>query len=138
MAANVNWTPEKETRLLALREKGLSGSEAGAVLGLSKNTCLARAAKLGRPFSNRFPGERLNAEHRLKRFHAPQFSGVPLPKARPMPFPPLNIPFMELDVYEHCLEVMGTGGDGLAIYCGHKRRSGSSYCSYHSEINVLL
>jgi hypothetical protein len=47
-----------------------------------------------------------------------------------------NIPFMQLKDM-HCREVTGTGRDGLATYCGHRRAEGYSYCLHHRNINIF-
>lgn len=48
-----------------------------------------------------------------------------------------NVPLLELQ-REHCREVTGTGEDGLALYCGHRRSGLTSYCAFHRRINLVM
>lgn len=50
---------------------------------------------------------------------------------------PLDIPLIALQRH-HCREVTGTGGDGLALYCGQPRSGRTSYCEQHRRINLVM
>ena len=52
----------------------------------------------------------------------------------PENFAPLNIRFMEIENI-HCREIVGSGEDSLALFCGHDKRKGSSFCEAHHRIN---
>jgi GcrA cell cycle regulator len=133
MSANIGWTKDREDHLLALRETGMSASQVGLALGASKNACLARATKLGKPFPKRMPDERTGAAHSLRQFRAPKFSSIPLPEAGAMPFDPLLISLIDLEPH-HCREVVSPDG-AQALFCGHNKISSSSYCEHHHAIN---
>ena len=58
-------------------------------------------------------------------------------KATPMPMESLNVSFLELKD-DQCRSVEGRGDDGLAVYCGHSQKPGSSYCPFHSSVYELV
>jgi hypothetical protein len=92
-------------------------------IGLLSN----RMGSLGRPKPS---GKRKSAKNdKLLHFKARDFA----PRAVIIPVEPLFVPFMELRPNQ-CASVEGTGGDGLATYCGHPRAEGSSFCPSHHAI----
>lgn len=126
MSANHGWSAEKDAELLALQASGLSSRGVAARLGLKKTAVIDRAKLLDRPFVK--PA----AQPPKPRVKAKVYK-LPAPSS----FAPLNIPFMELESH-HCREVVGTGDDGLAIYCGHIQSKPTSYCNHHRQINFVV
>jgi hypothetical protein len=86
-----------------------------------------RMGSLGRPKPN---GKRRSAKPD-KLIHLKDYSYKP--KSSAPPVEPLFVPFMDLSS-KQCTSVEGTGGDGLATYCGHPRAEGSSFCPSHHAI----
>ena len=53
----------------------------------------------------------------------------------PKPQPPRvveGVGFMQLS-WQHCRVVIGTGKDGLALYCGEAKSFPTSFCDYHRQ-----
>ncbi len=123
---------ERETEILKIVwNTGIKVSEVVEELlrqcGTNRTT-RAVAAKADRLGLAKKKQKALHREHRA--FEPADFT----PMVVPADFKSMNIPFMEVQSM-HCREVTGWGNDGLAAFCGHKRRSGSSFCEIHHRIN---
>lgn len=129
MATNLGWTAEDDAKLIALRAKGFRSGLVAAEMGRGRSCVQDRARALGLPFARPTPKNVLqwNCTQKFR----------DMPAKAPSGFVPLNIPFMDLGD-GHCREVVGTGADGLADYCGHNQKAGSSYCPHHSAINEII
>jgi hypothetical protein len=57
-------------------------------------------------------------------------------KAVELPIEPLRIPFLELRRGQ-CKNVVGTGGDAFAVYCGHET-TGGPWCPSCHAINTMV
>ena len=66
----VTWTEEADRQLIALRVKGLSFERIGHVMNKSKNSCLARYTRMGRPqtFEEAFREEPFSAENSFNHY----------------------------------------------------------------------
>lgn len=125
-----SWTDAETETLKSCWAAGHSVTEVGEELLKKHNTQRSDRAI-------RAKAERLQLAKRIERR---KLLRRPIPVEEPKPPPDTavsrNIPFMQLGPM-HCREVTGTGIDGLATYCGHRRAEGYSYCAHHRNINIF-
>lgn len=129
------WTDADDAKLIALQELNLSARQAGIKMGRSKGSVISRAIRIGKRFKGPVtgrPSKPASAKAPRQRHRLPPTYKF---KEAVMRIEPLYIPFMQLNEYTHCREVVGRGEDGLALYCGHRRREHSSYCPSCSARN---
>ena len=126
------WTDAETKTLKDCWAAGHSVKEVGEELLKKHNTQRSDRAI-------RAKAERLHLAKRSVERRKPLPRLIQLPVDEPKPprdtTVSLNIPFMRLESM-HCREVTGTGKDGLATYCGHRRAEGYSYCVHHRNINI--
>lgn len=107
MGKGIEWTAEKETLLKALIVEGLSSSEIGKKLGLTKNAVLGKA-------------------HRMRL----TFGGTSDPyRKRQGKF---QVQSGNFNVVRTCQWLHGDPKD--RNFCGQKTRHGSSWCDEHKKI----
>ena len=137
------WTPEKIEKLRILINLKWSGSQIGAALGVSRNSVLGKADRLGwslksrgRPpkKSYRPLGQKLTLTMWGNRNFARSTPLPVLPPAKPpvgsIEPEPLHIGIFEL-THEHCRWPIGDRAP--LTYCGHPRSRTSNlwFCDYH-------
>src|SRR5689334_1173746 len=114
----MRWTNQHVRQMRELRDMGLSASQIGERMGLSRSAIVSKATAVGLPGF----GKRTNARPlmfvRPKRFKAP---GGPVS---------LNISIMELNGHNCHFP----HGEGPFTFCGHEAKEGEPYCAYHMRI----
>lgn len=135
------WSPERDERLLELWRSGLSASEVGEQISVSRNAVLGRLHRLKEPKRNiplevlsfrqrRYPNGR---PPRVRRKDPPKFERPVELFADNNPHKDRNVGLIEA-MSNQCREIVGD--DGLAVFCGaeiaHK-----SFCRYHAGINYV-
>jgi GcrA cell cycle regulator len=144
-----NWAPEHSDALREFIAKGLSYAAAANAINSRFNTAYSRNAALGRarrlglgPDGRQLPSRaRDGAAARPNELRA-----LPLPwpvpvlkepkpvKLRSAEVEPRHLSLVELE-REHCRYPYGGDDEGEAItFCGHPRRTGSSYCTPHFHL----
>lgn len=103
------WTDEKVARLTTMWEDGVTASDIGLELGVTKNTVIGKVHRLG------------------------------LPKRRRAPVPTEDEPDEELLTLYNlksgmCSWPIGEPGNDRFHYCGAQVVTGKSYCSTHCDI----
>jgi hypothetical protein len=135
------WTPAIDEEMIALIAEKKSASVIGEILSgkygvrINRNMVIGRChrsgiemGKRGSPGRPKRPGGGKVVRLQSKRRLPPTIMDDDTP-----PVEPLFVPFMDL-TSKQCTSVEGTGGDGLATYCGHPRAEGSSFCPSHHAI----
>jgi hypothetical protein len=151
-----NWAPEHSDALREHLAKGMSFSEIAKAINsrfntnYSRNAALGRARRMGlageeRPLS--LPGaeaptlqkigEPRSIEPRILALHwpAPVFERVKPKKLRCARVEPRHLSLIDLK-HGDCRYPYGGDEEGEAItFCGHPRRTGSSYCTPHFHLS---
>ncbi|OKO82725.1 GcrA family cell cycle regulator [Bradyrhizobium sp. NAS96.2] len=161
----MNWLPEHSAALQDLRARGLSYSEIADTINATFNTAytrnaaLSRAQRLGLAGLDRpepsLPGRleppkpvlpelprirRLpdgQAEPKLALLRCPKIfaESVEMPQLRCAAIAPRHLSLLDLKPGD-CRYPYGGDADGDTMtFCGHPRRSGSSYCSPHFHLS---
>jgi hypothetical protein len=131
------WT-EVEDQIIVANRGTLSAAIIANLIGhgCTRNAVIGRINRLKLPkIKHAMTGgnprkvkpRRVNGEHKVRK--APTIQLPP-----PMPVAPLNIPFIDLE-RNHCREIVGSGGIGMSLSCGHTVITDSSYCRWHHSIN---
>ena len=105
------WSPENKARLVDLIAEGVTASEAGRRLGISKNMVIGKCNREGIT---------------LARARGPR---KPVQPPTPNPFPPLPL--------GGCLWPYGDPDDPLFHFCGGHRYPGKPYCAAHAAIAYI-
>lgn len=157
-----NWAPEHSDALREHLAKGLSFSEVVKAINSKFKTSYSRSAALGRarrmrlmgedrpksplvakPPSQQGPptlqriGESRSTEPRTTVFFrpAPVFERTKPEKLRCVEIEPRHLSLIELECGD-CRYPYGGDEEGEAItFCGHPRRTGSSYCTPHFHLS---
>lgn len=127
-----NWTVERVTRLRALHRIGLSHTQIGAELGVSRAGVGAKLNRLGltsRPRTQTFVNAVTVAPDREKR----KFDRPVAEPAREGAPTPLLIPLVELR-HGQCRWPIGDPGQPGFGFCGHPRLAERPYCEFHVGI----
>jgi len=137
MPEGLFWTEQEDQVLVRLWET-TAAKEIGALVGKTKNAVIGKANRLGLPHKKAAPKMKQHREPTQKR---PSRARMPVIRKQPMaivPEAPVNgggLHIMELKQH-HCREVVGYGyPDLLARYCGHPKKTGSSFCPGHHAKN---
>jgi GcrA cell cycle regulator len=149
----LNWAPEHSGALREFIARGMSLAEAAAAINekfgasYSRNAIVSRASRMGllggkglpalaAPVLNRL-GETLSAESKWRRFRVPPPLLEPTKMAmlRCVEIEPRRLSLADLERGD-CRYPYGGDEEGEAItFCGHPRRSGSSYCTPHFHLS---
>lgn len=139
---------EERVNILTANWLTMSGSQIAGILGVTRSTVIGKAHRLKlapKRRKGRVPAPRKRRTRTTPR-SLPVAISVP-----PEPIPPPQRTEAGLSILQlqesHCREIVGSGEDGLARYCGApkagllKARTGSfhsSYCKEHSGKNYQL
>jgi hypothetical protein len=151
-----NWAPEHSDALREHLAKGMSFSEIAKAINSRFNTTYSRNAALGRarrmglageersaspldakPLTLPRVGEARSTELRMAAFHwpAPVFERVKPKKLRCVKIEPRHLSLIDLE-HGDCRYPYGGDEEGEVItFCGHPRRTGSSYCTPHYQLS---
>jgi GcrA cell cycle regulator len=149
-----NWAPEHSAALRDLFDKGKSFSQIARAINAkfkttySRNAALGRAKRMGLDGADRpeppahVPPEpnrssELRPDVRAREFHWPRqvFETAKPVKLRCVAVEPRHLSLVELE-WGDCRYPYGGDTEGEAItFCGHPRRSGSSYCTPHFHLS---
>ncbi|HEY1896908.1 MAG TPA: GcrA family cell cycle regulator [Terracidiphilus sp.] len=128
------WTEAQDEYLREHYGQDLSARQIGNELCLSRNAVIGRARRLGievvpRPRNPERPRRRASPKRGVPRPADPQ-----PPRATEMSaelFPIVSRPVSLLQAQDHhCRAIVGER-DGIALYCGADKQSGSSFCPGH-------
>jgi len=116
-----SWHPEQEQQLIDLWQRTdppLTTRQIGAIMGMNKNKVIGKAHRLGMPSKKVAgnPGKKPYVR-KPKSMKFPEVKRQP-PKVPPKIEPvPGGVHITDLKDH-HCRSIIGTGPDGLAVYCG--------------------
>ena len=149
-----DWAPEHADALREYRARGMSFSEIADAInakfntGYSRNATIGRARRMGlagveRPADRPRPPPKAAAARlrKSRERHAPELPR-PVPvseraepvKLRCVEIVPRHLSLIDLEPGD-CRYPYGGDADGEAItFCGHPRRTGSSYCTPHFHL----
>lgn len=119
-----------------LWDEGLTQSQIGAMLGVTKNVVagiVTRARRAGYEFKRRglVPPPQAAKVEPKKKGYQPTLAKIPKRKAAQQPEDATHaVSFLDLK-YCHCRFVIGTPHGFDTLYCGKVKKSGSSYCEEH-------
>jgi len=150
----INWAAEHSDALREHLAKGMSFSEIAKAINSRFNTTYSRNAALGRatrmgltggvrstsPAGDKLPIlqeiERRPAEARLPALWlVPVFKRIKWKKLRCVQIEPRHILLVDLE-HADCRYPYGGDEEGEVItFCGHPRRTGSSYCTPHFRLS---
>lgn len=125
------WTEKMDERLKELLLEGLSSSQVGRILGVSRNACIDRARRQG------------IALNPAKGCHHKTQLTPPVPRVRREPYiPPVPAPeepqSFAIDIEQihdsQCRYPHGELPKPGITFCGHPIRPNSSYCIFHSDL----
>lgn len=121
------WTPHAEARLRALISEKLSAKEAAEVMGVTKNTLIGKANRLGLRFESVYVEtvRKAAAERRAKRQPRQKPTAIP-----PMAPEPNALRLDVLQLKDNSCRFIVTD-DHPMLYCGHPKDFGS-YCAHHA------
>lgn len=130
------WTDYRIDTLKRMRTTGHSYTEIAKKLGISRNSAMGKARRLGLPTHESKSSRSLINKRNISRATAtvprvkaaPELSGRPLPPDMALP-PSLNIALIDLEPH-HCRFIPGDD----RRFCGHPRIDASPYCITHSLI----
>jgi GcrA cell cycle regulator len=154
MMEATNWAPEHSAALRDFFAKGMSFAKIARAINATFNTTYSRNAALGRakrmglggsgrPGTPPFVPPQLNRQHDYRsdvraadlRRSKPVFETAKPVKLRCVAVEPRHLSLVELEWCD-CRYPYGGDSDGEAItFCGHPRRSGSSYCTSHFHLS---
>jgi len=127
----VAWTDEIVTEIRHLAAQGLSASNIGNELGITRNAVIGKMRRLKIPLLGDSQGGRRAGDQRPRRKRATL--KVPVSEAEPKPLP-TNVTLMEL-VPEGCRWPMGDPGTPEFAYCGNRRAQiNLPYCEGHCRM----
>ena len=151
-----NWAPEHSAALREHLAKGLSFSETVKAINSKFSTSYSRNAALGRarrmglmgedrpksPLAAKPPNLKRIVESRSTEsknpafpWPTPVFARIKPRKLRCVKVKPRHLSLIELE-YGDCRYPYGGDEEGEAItFCGHPRRTGSSYCAPHFHLS---
>lgn len=147
---------EERVNILTANWPTMSGGDIALMLGTTRNTVIGKAHRLKLAPKRRAPTPGVDKRARLdglraKRRREQRKASPAAISAPPEPIPPPQPTEYGLSIFQlqehHCREIVGSGEDGLARYCGApkagllKARIGqfhSSYCAEHSGKNYQL
>jgi GcrA cell cycle regulator len=151
-----NWAPEHSDALREHLAKGMSFSGIAKAINsrfkttYSRNAVLGRARRMGLTSEERSTstpgvnlptlqtiGEPRSNEPRMPAFHwpPPVFERVKPKKLRCVKIEPRHLSLIDLE-HGDCRYPYGGDEEGEAItFCGHPRRTGSSYCAPHFHLS---
>ena len=143
-----SWSEESVIQLKALiAEKHSAGRIAAILSGLlkvriSKNSVIGKCHRDGIELAQTRGGRPRNPDgiprgkrRSVLRVQFGRCVAPPILQAAVMPVKPLNIALVDLEKH-HCREVMASDG-AMALFCGHEKVAGSSYCAFHQAINWM-
>lgn len=152
----INWAPEHSDALREHLAKGMSFSEITKAINSRFNTTYSRNAALGRATRMGLTGEVRSTtsggkppiplamgevrptEPRMPAFQwptPPVFKKVKRKKLRCVKIEPRHLALIDLE-HGDCRYPYGGDEEGEAItFCGHPRRTGSSYCTPHFHLS---
>lgn len=123
--AMMNWTDEAVTTLTRMWDEGLSASQIGAELGVSRCAVLGKIDRLGLP-------KRREQSHLVPKLApqpllAPIIADIDIPQAQRVA--------SVLDLtHEHCRWPVGDPGTPNFFFCGARPIEGLSYCGAHCRV----
>lgn len=131
------WPDEAVETLRRLRAEGQSSSQIAAVLGITRNAVIGKAARLGLPLSASVvqyrPSSRRPRVPKPDRvFRLPTFRAEPIPEPAPAPEHQfLNIPLLDLN-RDECRYSPST--ESPFLFCGQPALAGKSWCAHCAGI----
>lgn len=141
-----NWTEEAEDTLRRLDAEGVSFSQIGGVLGVSRNAAIGKARRIGCPL--RLPTEsRADKKPRMRRRnqkttmrltnHGNRFDMVEVNKIEAIDLPPeispVAVALLDLESH-HCRWPVTGDATHATLFCGAKKIDGCPYCARHARI----
>lgn len=135
------WTDERIEKLKALHSNGISFARIAALMGISRNSCIGKAGRLG--LSMRGKGYQGPVREHKPRETKPRASRAKLrlvvtnvPKhiveVHSSNIIPRNLSIVELKAND-CRFPYTTPEESI-VFCGHEKIPGSSYCSGHFRL----
>lgn len=134
------WNQDRINRLTELWNQGLSASQIGDELKISRNAVIGKAFRLKLP--SRKPREWPEGEARKPRkvsirmkrrpLLGPLTDPEPLPAAAPLP-PKAGKPVDFEGLQNHHCRYIVSGDGEEVLYCGAKKQDGFPYCGYHAR-----
>jgi GcrA cell cycle regulator len=127
----LGWLADRIDRLKALWTRGLTASEIGNELGVSRNAVIGKIHRLKGYESARKPAGNKHARPPPAKPKPP----TPAPK---QPRVVLNVPFLNLTIDELKTGVCRYphGEASPYFFCGQPTREGSPYCALHCRITL--
>lgn len=137
------WSDERVERLRELWAEGLSASQIGRQLGVTRNAVIGKSSRLGlsgRPkrsnarTTRKSPRRQSNPRGNNQRIRSPKFKPAAEPP-REIPKAPESKPcnIMDLDS-SRCRWITGDPTEPFEkVYCGGETAAGKSYCAYHGD-----
>src|SRR5215475_86814 len=129
------WDQEAESVLRELWEQGVSSGLIAKEFGCTRNAVIGKVHRLDLP--TRQPKMMVHSENPLpevRRIRKPVYMKLPLPPEPPVEPPSIGgVSLMDLEPH-HCRFIVGSSNDGLALYCGHQKVWGTSYCGHHAKL----
>jgi len=118
-------------------ESDMSASDIAKTIGMTRNAVIGKTNRLGfkrpkRPEMVKSPRKRRKSQNGARMAARPKTISKP-------PRTNNGVGLLDLDSF-HCRAVIGTGKDGLAMYCGDMREQRlriaqlSPYCEFHGEL----
>jgi hypothetical protein len=117
------WTAEAIEILTKMRAEGESVRVIAAAIGMSSGAVAGKINRLQLPQPD---GVKIGFNQKSHKEHL----GQPRAKRRKLP-----VSFTKLKEF-HCRAITGTSKFGLALYCGTKRKAGTSWCDHHYRLYV--
>lgn len=139
---------EERVNILTANWPNMSGADVAKILGTTRNTVIGKAHRLKLAAKRRKGRAPVARKRRTRTTPRALPTAIPVPPEPVLPPQPTEHGLSILQLQEHhCREIVGSGEDGLARYCGApkagllKARIGqfhSSYCMEHSGKNYQL
>ena len=128
-----DWTEEKLRAFRVHYDNELTYKQIGALIGFSRNACIAKARQLGWAVRNcdMTRGSRPRVQG------APRLVVMPAPIEEAAPLPPLveSAPVRPIDLESwHCKFPLGDPSTPDFRHCGAPKPMGQSYCPTHAKI----
>ena len=144
----MSWTEERIETLTALWEEGLSASEIGKALGVSKNAVVGKAHRLklaARPSPIKRDGESKRRRRNAALARARMAESVQTPTMVPeveaddsvMPIAPMLERKAAQESRNLCLWPIGDPSDKDFHFCGEPAAPGKPYCSKHCAVAYI-
>ncbi len=130
-----SWTEDRVADLRRMRGEGLSGSEIGAVLGVSRCAAIAKACRLGIPSTSYDQKRQLGVRRPRKQRKQYMAKRIDIFALERIDLPPDTSFACTIDglTEETCRFPLGEPAYDMR-YCGAKRVSGFSYCIAHARL----